>query len=210
MGSFPHDWPMRVLGLTGSIAMGKSTAAALLRRLGVPVYDADAAIHRLLAPGGAGVGPVAAAFAGVRQGLAIDRAALGRLVFADAAALGKLEGILHPLAAREGKRFLARNTRRRLVCLDVPLLLETGGARRCDFIVVVSSSATIQRQRALARPGMTPEKLAGILARQMPDAEKRRRADLVAITALGKLATLRTLKKAARLAQSSPRRRRIF
>jgi dephospho-CoA kinase len=201
---------MRVLGLTGSIAMGKSTAAALLRRLGVPVYDADAAIHRLLAPGGAGVAPVAAAFAGVRQGLAIDRAALGRLVFADAAALGRLEAILHPLAAREGKRFLVRNTRRRLVCLDVPLLLETGGARRCDFIVVVSASATIQRQRALARPGMTAEKLAGILARQMPDAEKRRRADLVAITALGKLVTLRTLKKAARLAQASPRRRRIF
>jgi dephospho-CoA kinase len=201
---------MRVLGLTGSIAMGKSTAAALLRRLGVPVYDADAAIHRLLASGGAGVAPVAAAFAGVRRGQAIDRTALGRLVFGDALALAKLEAILHPLAAREGKRFLARNTRRRLVCLDVPLLLETGGERRCDFVVVVSASATIQRQRALARPGMSAEKLAGILARQMSDAKKRRRADLVAITALGKLATLRTLKKAARLAKASPRRRRIF
>ena len=201
---------MRVLGLTGSIAMGKSTAAALLRRLGVPVYDADATIHRLLASGGAGVVPVAAAFAGVRRGQAIDRAALGRLVFGNALALAKLEAILHPLAAREGKRFLARNTRRRLVCLDVPLLLETGGERRCDFVVVVSASATIQRQRALARPGMRAEKLAGILARQMPDAKKRRRADLVAITALGKLATLRTLKKAARLAKASPRRRRLF
>ena len=201
---------MRVLGLTGSIAMGKSTAAALLRRLGVPVYDADATIHRLLASGGAGVVPVAAAFAGVRRGQAIDRAALGRLVFGNALALAKLEAILHPLAAREGKRFLARNTRRRLVCLDVPLLLETGGERRCDFVVVVSASATIQRQRALARPGMRAEKLADILARQMPDAKKRRRADLVAITALGKLATLRTLKKAARLAKASPRRRRLF
>ncbi len=201
---------MRVLGLTGSIAMGKSTAAALLRRLGVPVYDADATIHRLLASGGAGVVPVAAAFAGVRRGQAIDRAALGRLVFGNALALAKLEAILHPLAAREGKRFLASNTRRRLVCLDVPLLLETGGERRCDFVVVVSASATIQRQRALARPGMRAEKLAGILARQMPDAKKRRRADLVAITALGKLATLRTLKKAARLAKASPRRRRLF
>ena len=201
---------MRVLGLTGSIAMGKSTAAALLRRLGVPVYDADAAIHRLLASGGAGVAPVAAAFAGVCRGQAIDRAALGRLVFGDALALAKLEAILHPLAAREGKRFLARNMCRRLVCLDVPLLLETGGERRCDFVVVVSASATIQRQRALARPGMSDEKLAGILARQMPDAKKRRRADLVAITALGKLATLRALKKAARLAKASPRRRRLF
>jgi len=201
---------MRVLGLTGSIAMGKSTAAALLRRLRVPVYDADAAIHQLLDKDGAGVAPVAAAFAGVRQDQAIDRAALGRLVFADPAALARLETILHPLAAREGKRFLARHARRRLVCLDVPLLLETGGRQRCDFVVVVSASAMLQRQRALARPGMTLEKLAGILARQMPDAQKRRQADLVAPTGLGKLATLRALKKAARLALASPQRRREF
>jgi len=203
---------MRVLGLTGSIAMGKSTAARLLRRSGVPVHDADAAIHALLAPGGAGVAPVAAAFPGVRAGAAIDRAKLGRLVFANPAALRRLEAILHPLATASGRAFLrfhARN-RRRLVCLDVPLLFETGGQRRCDFIVVVSASATIQRQRALARPGMDETKLAGILARQMPDAEKRRRADLVAVSALGPLATLRALKKAARLALAAPQRRRIF
>ena len=201
---------MRVLGLTGSIAMGKSTAANLLRRLRIPVHDADAAIHRLLAKDGKGVGPVAAAFAGVRTGDTIDRAALGRIVFADPAALARLETVLHPLAALEGKRFLARHARRRLVCLDVPLLLETGGDRRCDFVVVVSASAMLQRQRALARPGMTAEKLAGILVRQMSDAQKRRRADLVAHTGLGKLATLRVLKKAARLALASPQRRRKF
>jgi dephospho-CoA kinase len=203
---------MRVLGLTGSIAMGKSTAALLLRGLRIPVHDADAAIHRLLGPGGAGVEQVAAAFPGTKSSDAIDRARLGAQVFADPAALRRLEAILHPLAAQSGRRFLARHARNRrpVVCLDVPLLLETSGARRCDFVVVVSASAMLQRQRALARPGMTTEKLAGILARQMPDAAKRRRADLVAISGLGRLATLRALKKALRLVLASSPRRQVF
>ncbi len=203
---------MRVLGLTGSIAMGKSTAARLLRCLHIPVHDADAAIHTLLAAGGAGVAPVAAAFPGVEARGAIDRHLLGKQVFADPSALRRLEAILHPLAANAGRRFVATHSRnrRRVVCLDVPLLLETASVRRCDFVVVVSASAMLQRQRALARPGMTQEKLAGILARQMPDAVKRRRADLVAISGLGLLATLRALKKALRLAKTSPQRRQVF
>lgn len=201
---------MRVLGLTGSIAMGKSTAARLLRRMRVPVYDADAEIRKLLARGGAGVAPVEAAFPGTVAGGAVDRAALGARVFADPAALRRLEGILHPLARAAQRAFLDRHmrARTRLVCLDVPLLYETVGERRCDLVVVVSASATIQRQRALARPGMTAQKLAGILARQMPDAKKRVLADIVAVTGLGHLPTLRALAKAARLARTIPRRRK--
>lgn len=192
---------MKVIGLTGSIAMGKSTAARLFRRLHVPVYDADATIHALLAQNGAGVAPVAAAFPGVVKDGAVDRVKLGASVFADPAALARLEAILHPLAARGREAFLARHRRNRAkrVVLDVPLLFETGGERHCDIVVVVSASATLQRQRALARPGMTPEKLAGILARQMPDPLKRRRADVVAISALGLLPALRALKRALRL-----------
>lgn len=203
---------MRVLGLTGSIAMGKSTAAKLLRRLRIPVHDADAAVHALLAAGGAGVAPVSAAFPGVATGGAINRQRLGKHVFADPASLARLEAILHPLAARVGRRFVAQQARnrRRVVCFDVPLLLETASVRRCDFVVVVSASAMLQRQRALARPGMTVGKLEGILARQMPDAEKRRRADMVAISGLGLLETLRALKKALRLAQAAPKRRQVF
>ena len=191
---------MKTIGLTGSIAMGKSTAAKLFRRLGVPVYDADAAIHKLLAKGGAGVAPVAAEFPGVEIEGAIDRDRLGRAVFAEPAALARLEAILHPLAARARDAFLARHRRNRTkrVVLDVPLLFETGGERRCDLIVVVSASSTLQRMRARARPGMTDAKLAGILARQMPDALKRRRADIVAVSGLGLLPTLRALKRALR------------
>lgn len=200
----------RVLGLTGSIAMGKSTAARILRRMHVPVYDSDAEIHKLLARGGDGVAPVAAMFPGVVRDGAVDRAALGARVFADPAELRRLEAILHPLAWRNQRAFLARHMRARtkLVCLDVPLLFETMGERNCDLVVVVSASPAIQRQRALARPGMTPAKLDGILARQMPDAKKRALADLVAISALGQLATLRALRKAARLARHIPRRRK--
>ncbi|MFM7345641.1 MAG: dephospho-CoA kinase [Tagaea sp.] len=192
---------MKVVGLTGSIAMGKSTAAKLFRRLRVPVYDADATIHALLARGGAGVAPVATAFPGVVKDGAVDRAKLGAAVFADPVALARLEAILHPLAARGREAFVAshRRNRAKRVVLDVPLLFETGGERHCDIVVVVSASATLQRQRALARPGMTAEKLAGILARQMPDPLKRRRADVVAVSALGLLPTLRALKRALRL-----------
>ncbi len=191
---------MKIIGLTGSIAMGKSVAAKMFRRLGVPVRDSDATIHRLLAKGGAGVAPVAKLFPDAVVDGVVDRRKLGAKVFADPAALARLEAILHPLARQDMKAFLDQHRRRRSnrVVLDVPLLYETGLDAICDVVVVVSASPTIQRQRALSRPGMTDEKLAGILARQMPDSEKRRRADIVAVTALGYLPTLRALKRAIR------------
>ena len=191
---------MKIIGLTGSIAMGKSVAAKMFRRLGLPVRDSDATIHRLLAKGGAGVAPVAKLCPDAIVDGAVDRRKLGAKVFADPAALAHLEAILHPLARQDMKAFLDRHRRQRTkrVVLDVPLLYETGIDAICDLVVVVSASPTIQRLRALSRPGMTDEKLAGILARQMPDSEKRRRADIVAITALGYLPTLRALKRAIR------------
>lgn len=191
---------MKIIGLTGSIAMGKSVAAKMFRRLGVPVRDSDATIHRLLAKGGAGVAPVAKLFPDAIVDGAVDRRKLGAKVFADPQALAHLEAILHPLARQDMKAFLDFHRRRRTkrVVLDVPLLYETGLDAICDRVVVVSASPTIQRQRALSRPGMTNEKLAGILARQIPDSEKRRRADIVAVTALGYLPTLRALKRAIR------------
>ncbi len=192
---------MKIIGLTGSIAMGKSVAAKMFRRLGLPVRDSDATIHRLLAKDGAGVAPVAKLFPDTIVEGAVDRRKLGAKVFADPKALARLEAILHPLARQDMKAFLDQHRRRRTkrVVLDVPLLLETGLDAICDLVVVVSASPTIQRMRALARPGMNDEKLAGILARQMPDSEKRRRADIVAVTALGYLPTLRALKRAIRM-----------
>jgi dephospho-CoA kinase len=178
---------MFVLGLTGSIAMGKSTASHAFRCFGVPVFDADLAVHRLLAPGGAAVGPVAAAFAGVvdRRG-GIDRAALGQRVFEEPAALARLEAIVHPLVQTAERRFLARcaGARRPLVVLDIPLLYETAGERRVDAVAVVSAPAVVQAQRLRQRPGMTPARLAAIRARQLADAEKRRRASFVIPTGL--------------------------
>jgi dephospho-CoA kinase len=191
---------MKVLGLTGSVGMGKTTAARMLRRMGIPVHDADAEVHRLLGRGGAAVKAVEAAFPGVTKGNAIDRAALGRLVFADPAALKRLEMILHPLVARAERKFIARARRQRrpLVVLDIPLLFETGGERRCDGVLVVSAPRSIQLARVMARPGMTKARLAGVEARQMPDAEKRRRADAVISTGLGKRHSLGMLQAALR------------
>jgi dephospho-CoA kinase len=191
-----------VLGLTGSIGMGKSTAAAVMRRLGVPVFDADQAVHRLLAPGGAAVGAVSGAFPGVRtQTGGIDRQVLGQRVFGEPAALKRLEGILHPMVAAEEKRFLllAHARREPIAVLDVPLLFETAGDRRCDYVLVVSAPALVQRQRVLHRTGMTPIRLANILQTQMPDDEKRRRADFVLPTGLGNGYTLRRLRTILRL-----------
>jgi dephospho-CoA kinase len=175
-----------VLGLTGSIAMGKSAAAATFRSFGVPVFDADAAVHRLLGPGGAGVAPVGAAFPKCVGAHSVDRQKLGRRVFADPAALARLEAILHPLVRAERDRFLARWRAggAQLAVLDIPLLYETGGERRLDAVAVVSAPAFLQGQRVLRRPGMTPARLAAIRARQLPDAEKRRRADFVIPTGL--------------------------
>jgi len=186
---------MRVLGLTGSIGMGKSAAARALRRLRVPVHDADAAVHGLLGPGGAAVAAVAAAFPGVVVDGAVDRAALGRRVFDNPAALARLEAILHPLVQRSERRFLRGATARReaVAVLDIPLLFETGGDRRCDAVIVVSAPRFVQQARVMRRKGMTAGRLLAVQARQMPDAEKRRRADFVVPTGLDKRATLRRL-----------------
>jgi dephospho-CoA kinase len=192
---------MIVLGLTGSVGMGKSTAAAMLRHLDVPVHDSDATVHRLMAPGGAAVAAVAKAFPDTRRkDGGIDRVALGRRVFGDAKALRWLEGILHPLVRQSQQRFLdtARARRVPLVVLDVPLLLETGGETRCDKVLVVSAPAPLQRARVMARPGMTEERFRAILAKQMPDAEKRRRADYVVPSGLGRAVTYRALQRIVR------------
>jgi dephospho-CoA kinase len=175
-----------VLGLTGSIAMGKSTAAATFRSFGLPVFDADAAVHRLLGQGGAGVGPVGEAFPDCAGERSIDRRKLGRRVFGDPAALRQLEAILHPLVRAEQEGFLARCRTRgeRVAVLDIPLLYETGAEHRLDAVAVVSAPALLQSQRVRRRPGMTPARLAAIRARQLPDREKRRRADFVIPTGL--------------------------
>lgn len=193
---------MRIIGLTGSIGMGKSTAVHLLRGLRVPVHDADAAVHRLLGPGGSAVRAVGLAFPGVVRNGAVDRMKLGAKVFASSGRelLARLEAILHPLIGRETQRWLARQARRRapLVVLDVPLLYERTLSASYDSVVVVSASPMLQRQRVLRRPGMTATKFADILARQMPDSEKRRLADATVISALGYRATGAGLRRALR------------
>ena len=191
---------MVIVGLTGSIGMGKSNAALALRRLGIPVHDADAAVHRLLARGGSAVAPIAAAFPGAVVDAAVDRQALGKIVFADRAALKQLESIVHPLVQRSTARFLLSASRRRerLVVLDVPLLFEGGGAARVDRAICVSAPGFLQRQRVMARTGMTEEKLKGILSRQMPDALKRRRADFVVNTGRHRGETFRDLHRIVR------------
>jgi dephospho-CoA kinase len=192
---------MLVIGLTGSIGMGKSTAAATLRRLGLPVHDADAAVHRLMARGGAAVRAVADAFPGVERDGAVDRGLLGARVLGDNAAMKRLEAILHPLVRAEAHRFLAKQARLRrpLAVLDIPLLFETGGDQLCDVVIVVSAPSFIQRARVMRRPGMTEAKFQAILARQMPDAQKRRRADFVVQTGLNRAHSLRQLARIVRL-----------
>jgi len=192
---------MLVIGLTGSIGMGKSTAAATLHRLGLPVHDADAAVHRLMERSGAAVAAVSAAFPGVERDGAIDRGLLGARVLGDDAAMKRLEAILHPLVRTEARRFLAQQARLRrpLAVLDIPLLFETGGDWLCDAVIVVSAPPFIQRARVMRRPGMTEAKFQAILARQMPDEEKRRRADFVVQTGLNKAHSLRQLVAIVRL-----------
>ena len=183
---------MIVIGLTGSIGMGKSTAAGMLRSLGVPVHDSDAAVHRLIGCGGRAVARVEDAFPGVVRDGAVDRKALGARVFGDAAALRRLEKILHPMVADEKGRFLRLWASRRCpaVALDVPLLYETKGDRHCDATILVSAPAFIQALRVLKRPGMTRDRLAHIRAQQMPESEKKRRADFIVPTGLGYRLTL--------------------
>jgi len=178
---------MIVVGLTGSIGMGKSTTAAMFAQAGAPVYDADAEVRGLYSPGGAAVGPVEAAFPGVVVDGAIDRGRLSDRVLGNPEALARLNAIVWPLmgARREAFFQAARAAAAAIVVLDVPLLLETGGEKTVDAVVVVSAPADVQRARVLARPGMTEAKLAAILAAQMPDAEKRARAEFVIDTSQG-------------------------
>ncbi len=180
---------MMILGLTGSIGMGKSTVAAMFRAAGVPVFDADAEVHRLQGPGGKLLAAIEALHPGTTGPAGVDRVALGRAVFGDAAALRRLERLVHPQVWAGQRAFLRRHRARRLVVLDIPLLFEKGGWRRVDRIAVVSAPAWVQRRRVLARPGMTQARLTHILTLQTPDAEKRRRADVVIDTAAGIAAT---------------------
>jgi dephospho-CoA kinase len=198
---------MTVLGLTGSIGMGKSTASRMMRRLHVPVHDADAAVHVLTRPGGAAVPAIAAAFPNVVHDGRLDRQALGARVFGDTAALRRLEAILHPCVRAAENAFLRRHALagRRLVVLDVPLLFETGGERRCDTVLLVTAPAFLQAQRVLRRPGMTPERLAQIRARQMPEPDKRRRADIVVNTGLGMAPAYRTVRALVRRLRAEER-----
>lgn len=173
---------MMVLGLTGSIGMGKSTVAANIAAEGVPVFDADAAVHRLQGPGGRLVAAIEAAFPGTTGAGGVDRPALAAAVLGDDAAMTRLEGIVHPAVAEERASFLAAHAGAALVVFDVPLLFETGGDRGVDAVAVVSAAADVQRRRTLARPGMTAAKFDAILARQLPDADKRARATYVIAT----------------------------
>ena len=169
----------KILGLTGSIGMGKSTVAEMFAELGVPVFDADACVHRLQGPHGALLGPIEAEFPGTTGPAGVDRAALGAKVFGDDGAMKRLEAIVHPAVAAEREAFLIEHIGSPLVVFDIPLLFETHREAGLDAIAVVSAGFETQRARVLARRGMTPERFAEILARQLPDAEKLARADFV-------------------------------
>ncbi|AGH49769.1 MULTISPECIES: dephospho-CoA kinase [Sphingomonadales] len=171
---------MKILGLTGSIGMGKSTVAAMFRAEGVPVFDADAEVHRLQGPGSPLLPEIEALHPGTTHpDRGVDRAALRKAVWGNDEALGRLEHILYPALHKVRRRFLLRHRARPLVVLDIPLLFEKGGWRKVDAIAVVSAPAWVQRRRVLARPGMTAGQLGHILSLQTPDAEKRRRADFI-------------------------------
>lgn len=187
---------MFILGLTGSIGMGKSTAAAAFRRLGVAVHDADAAVHALMVPGGAAFATICHAFPDVCSKSVIDRKLLGDIVFANKKALSCLESIIHPLVHKNKQDFLKRSARQqhRIVVLDVPLLYETDGQNRCDAVVVVTAPKFVQRARVMSRPGMTTDKFESILDKQVPDAIKCRYAEFVIQTGIGRLQSLRTIR----------------
>lgn len=186
---------MIVLGLTGSIAMGKSTASALFRREGVPVFCADQTVHRLLGPGGAAVAAIEANFPGVVAAGAVDRVQLAAKVFADPQALKRLEAIVHPLVIDAQDRFLKAAARRGspLAVLDIPLLFEAGLDRLCDRIAVVSAPASVQYQRLVRRRTLDAVRIKATLARQMPDALKRRRADFIIPSGQGRALTRRVI-----------------
>lgn len=198
---------MLILGLTGSIGMGKSATAKIFADAGVPVSDADAVVHRLYA--GEAVAAVEAAFPGVSVGGRIDRERLARLVLGDAAALKKLEAIVHPMVGEAERRFVvdAAKAGERCVVVDIPLLFENRGEGRVDAVVVVSAPPEVQRERVLARPNMTPEKFAAILAKQMPDEEKRKRAHFVVDTSRGFDSARAQVRAILRAAATIPGRR---
>jgi dephospho-CoA kinase len=208
---------MIVLGLTGSIGMGKSTADTALRRLGVPLYDADAEIHKMMGPGGSAVAAVEAAFPGVRgENGGIDRRKLGAHVIGKPQELRRLEAILHPMVRAVERRWVAlqRSRGEKLVVLDIPLLFETDRIDRVDGVIVVSAPFRLQRERVMRRPGMTAERFAAILDSQRPDREKRRRADFVVSTGLSRAAAARQLAAIVRRVRQgewrrSPRLRRL-
>ena len=197
---------MKIIGLTGGIGMGKSTASACFRRHRVPIFDADQAVHELQAVGGRAVRPIEAAFPGTTRGGTVDREALRRAVLGNPAALKVLERIVHPLVRDAEKRFLAaaRRAGKSLVVLDIPLLLETGGEKRVDLVVVVSAPASVQAARVMRRPGMTRERLAAIRARQMPDAAKRRRADVVIHSGLSRHFAVMALRRLLHRLRGTP------
>lgn len=174
----PRTGP-RILGLTGSIGMGKSTVATMLRELGVPVFDADAAVHVLQGPGGALLPAIEAEFPGTTGPAGVDRKKLGALVFGEPERLRALERIVHPAVAQMRTEFLNEHAEQALVVFDIPLLFEKTGAKGLDGVIVVSAPPQAQRARVLARPGMTPEKFEQILTLQVPDAQKRAQADFV-------------------------------
>ncbi|HET6306990.1 MAG TPA: dephospho-CoA kinase [Rhodopila sp.] len=179
---------MKIIGLTGGIGMGKSTAAKLFRRAGIPVFDADLTVHRLQAKGGKAVPAIEVAFPGTTRDGAVDRAALRRAVLTDSRALTQLEHILHPMVRIAERTFVARARRagKHAVVLDIPLLFETSGDQRVDTVVVVSAPRAIQIHRVARRRGMSAAQVEAVIARQMPDAEKRRRADVVLRTGLSR------------------------
>lgn len=187
---------MIILGLTGSIAMGKSFAARLFRRAHIPVFDADKAVHGLLAKGGAAVGKVAALFPASYVSGAIDRKLLGQIVFNNSQALHVLEKILHPLVRKAEMQFIKQSRRKGmpLVVLEIPLLFEVKAQKRCHKVITLSAPAFLQQRRALKRPGMTKAKLASIIKRQVSDATKRRQTDYLVYTGLGKAVTMRQIK----------------
>ena len=185
---------MTIIGLTGSIGMGKTTAAQMLRSLGVPVHCSDSAVHELLSPKGAAEQAVLAAFPSLKA--PIDRKALGKIVFEDTEKRERLEAILHPLVQQAQQAFIAkhRGLGVRIVALDIPLLFETGAETRVDITMVVTAPAHIQAARVMARPGMTEERFAAILSRQMPDAEKRERANYIINSGLGRARMMRDVR----------------
>ena len=197
---------MFVLGLTGSLGMGKSTTANMFAEAGVPVHDADAAVHKLYE--GEAAPLIEAAFPGTTAGGKVDREKLGQRVLGDVAALKRLEAIVHPLVRKAEERFLAEAERQgaAVAVLDIPPLFETGGDQRCDAVVVVSAPAAVQRARVLERPGMTQAKFQALAAKQLPDADKRARADFIVDSGQGLEAARQQVREILRQVATMPKR----